>query len=95
MKQVFDDNGLRHLELEFLMDWFLDEDDERRRASDEIRELLLRAAGELDAHHIKVGNIPGVPAEIPQLTERVRRALRRGCRTTPTRRSSTSSCPST
>jgi sugar phosphate isomerase/epimerase len=71
LKQVFDDNGLRHLELEFLMDWFLDEDDERRRASDEIRELLLRAAGELDAHHVKVGNIPGVPAEIPQLTERV------------------------
>ena len=70
VKQVFDDNGLRHLELEFLMDWFLDEDDERRRASDETRELLLRAAGELDAHHIKVGNIPGVPAEIPQLTER-------------------------
>ena len=70
MKQVFDDNGLRHLELEFLMDWFLDEDDERRRASDEIRELLLHAAGELDAHHVKVGNIPGVPAEIPQLTER-------------------------
>ena len=70
MKQVFDDNGLRHLELEFLMDWFLDEDDERRRASDEIRELLLDAAGELDAHHIKVGNIPGTPAEIPQLTER-------------------------
>ena len=70
MKQVFDDNGLRHLELEFLMDWFLDEDDERRRASDEMRELLLRAAGELDAHHVKVGNIPGAPAEISQLTER-------------------------
>jgi sugar phosphate isomerase/epimerase len=70
MRRIFDDNGLRHIELEFLMDWFLDEDDERRRASDEIRELLLRAAGELEAHHVKVGNIPGVPAEIPQLTER-------------------------
>ena len=70
MKQAFDDNGLRHLELEFLMDWFLDEDDERRGASDQMRELLLRAAGELDAHHVKVGNIPGVPAEISQLTER-------------------------
>jgi sugar phosphate isomerase/epimerase len=70
MKQVFDDNGLRHLELEFLMDWFLDENDERRGASDQMRELLLRAAGELDAHHVKVGNIPGVPAEISQLTER-------------------------
>jgi sugar phosphate isomerase/epimerase len=70
LKQVFDDNGLRHLELEFLMDWFLDEDDERRRAADEIQELLFHAAGELDAHHIKVGNIPGIPAEISRLTER-------------------------
>ena len=24
MKKVFDDNGLRHLELEFIMDWFVD-----------------------------------------------------------------------
>jgi sugar phosphate isomerase/epimerase len=70
MKQVFDDNGLRHVELEFLMDWFLDEDDKRRRASDEIRELLLDAAGALGAHHVKVGNIPGTPAELSRLTER-------------------------
>ncbi len=70
MKDVFDSNGLRHLELEFLMDWFLDEGDERRRASDRIRRLLLDAAGELGAHHIKVGNIPGTPAELSQLTER-------------------------
>ncbi len=70
MKETFDDNGLRYLELEFLMDWFLDEDDERRQASDEIRELLFDAAGALDAHHIKVGNIPGTPCGIPQLTER-------------------------
>ena len=70
MKSIFDDNGLRHLELEFLMDWFLDEDDERRRASDTIRALLFEAAGVFDAHHIKVGNIPGTPAAISQLTER-------------------------
>ena len=70
MKEIFDDNGLRYLELEFLMDWFLDEDDERRQASDEIRELLFDAAGALDAHHIKVGNIPGTPCGLPQLTER-------------------------
>ena len=69
MKEAFDDSGLRYLELEFLMDWFLDEDDERRQASDEIRELLFDAAGALDAHHIKVGNIPGTPCGIPQLTE--------------------------
>jgi sugar phosphate isomerase/epimerase len=70
MKEVFDDNGLRHLELEFLMDWFLDPDDDRRSASDEIRELLFDAANALDAHHIKVGNIPGVAAELSKLTER-------------------------
>jgi sugar phosphate isomerase/epimerase len=70
MKKVFDDNGLRHLELEFIMDWFLDPGDPRREASDEIRELLIRAAAEFGAHHIKVGNIPGTPCELPQLTER-------------------------
>ena len=70
MKKVFDDNGLRHLELEFIMDWFLDPDDPRRQASDEIRELLIRAAAGLGAHHIKVGNIPGTPCGLAQLTER-------------------------
>jgi sugar phosphate isomerase/epimerase len=70
MKEVFDAHGLRRLELEFLMEWFLDEDDERRRASDEIRRLLFDAAAVLDAHHIKVGNIPGIPAELPLLCER-------------------------
>jgi sugar phosphate isomerase/epimerase len=70
MKQILDDNGLRHLELEFLWEWFLDPDDERRRASDERRKLLFDAAAALGAHHIKVGNIPGTPCEIPRLTER-------------------------
>jgi sugar phosphate isomerase/epimerase len=70
MRQIFDDNGLRYLELEFLMEWFLDPDDERRQAADRSRSLLFEAAAEFDAHHIKVGNIPGTPAPISQLTER-------------------------
>ena len=70
MKRIFDAAGLRYLELEFLMEWFLDPADERRAASDAIRELLLGAAGELGAHHIKVGNIPGTPCELSQVTER-------------------------
>jgi sugar phosphate isomerase/epimerase len=70
MKRAFDAAGLRYLELEFIMDWFLDPGDERRTASDAIRELLLAAAGELGAHHIKVGNIPGTPGELSQVTER-------------------------
>ncbi len=70
MKQVFDDSGLRYLELEFLMDWFLDADDERRPASDKMRALLFEAANVFDAHHVKVGNIPGVSCELSQVTER-------------------------
>ena len=70
MKTAFDDNELRYLELEFLMDWFVDPGDPRREASDEMRKLLFEAAAVFGAHHIKVGNIPGTPCELPQLAER-------------------------
>jgi sugar phosphate isomerase/epimerase len=70
IKQILDDNGLRHLELEFLNDWFLDEGEEGRRQSDETRKLLWDAAATLGAHHVKVGNIPGTPAELPTIAER-------------------------
>jgi sugar phosphate isomerase/epimerase len=67
MRQLLDDNGLRLYELEFLMDWFVDDDD--RPAADETRKLLFEAAAELDAHHIKAGNIPGKPCEMGRLKE--------------------------
>jgi sugar phosphate isomerase/epimerase len=70
MKKIVDDSGLRYVELEFINDWFLDEDDEARKASDATRRLLWDAAAALDAHHVKVGNIPGTPGEIPKITER-------------------------
>jgi sugar phosphate isomerase/epimerase len=70
MRKIFDESGLTYIELEFLMDWFLDPGSEERKASDEQRKLLLEAAAALDAHHVKVGNIPGTPCEIPRLTER-------------------------
>jgi sugar phosphate isomerase/epimerase len=70
MKAAFDDAGLEHLELEFLMDWFVDPGDERRTASDEQRRLLFEAAAVLEPHHIKVGNIPATPAPLEQVTER-------------------------
>jgi sugar phosphate isomerase/epimerase len=70
MKAIFDDAGLRHLELEFLMDWFVDPGDERRAASDAQRRLLFDAAVVLEPHHIKVGNIPATPAPLDQVTER-------------------------
>jgi sugar phosphate isomerase/epimerase len=69
IKELLDDHGIRHLELEFVMDWFLDPADERRRESDRIRALLWEAAAALDAHHVKVGNIPGAPCDLGWLTE--------------------------
>lgn len=54
MRRILDDNGMKHVELEFLTDWFLD--GERRRQSDERRRLLLEAAEALGARHIKVGD---------------------------------------
>jgi sugar phosphate isomerase/epimerase len=70
IRQLLDDNGLRYLELEFIGDWFLDPDDERRKASDERRAFLFEAASELPAHHIKVGNIVGSECKLPQIVER-------------------------
>jgi sugar phosphate isomerase/epimerase len=66
---LFDEYGLRHLELEFLWEWFIDEGDERRTQSDELRARLWAAAAALPAHHVKVGNIPGTPCEVGRLTE--------------------------
>lgn len=66
---VIDEYGMRHLELEFLGDWFLDPGDERRRTADRTRELVFAAAEVLPAHHIKVGNLAGTPCELPRLVE--------------------------
>ena len=66
---LLDEYGLRHLELEFLWEWFLDPEDERRRQSDQLRALLWEAAAALPAHHVKVGNIPGTPCDVGRLTE--------------------------
>jgi sugar phosphate isomerase/epimerase len=69
MRRILDDNGIRCYELEFLMDWFVGEGEDARRQSDRMRELLFDAGNELDAHHIKAGNIPGTPCEMPRLKE--------------------------
>jgi sugar phosphate isomerase/epimerase len=70
VKLLLDDNGLECLELECLVDWFLDPGDELRRASDRNRELLFDAAAALAAHHVKVANIFGRPCELLLLKER-------------------------
>jgi sugar phosphate isomerase/epimerase len=70
MKKLMDDNGLVYLELEFIWGFFEDEGTDGRKESDELRKLLLDAAAALGAHHVKVGNIPGVPCELPKLMDR-------------------------
>ena len=70
VRGLFDEYGLDQLELEFLGDWFLDPDDERRQASDERRAFLFGAATELPAHHIKVGNITGTECDLERIVER-------------------------
>jgi sugar phosphate isomerase/epimerase len=69
MRQIFDDHGLKHLELEFIMDFFMEEGSDARRESDRLRKLLFDTAAAMDAHHIKVGNIPGNECELDKVTE--------------------------
>lgn len=59
MKQILDANGIKHIELEFLVDWY--QTGERRRQSDKVRRELLDAAQALGARSIKVG--PGIGEE--------------------------------
>jgi len=53
IRAILDDNGLRYLEFEVLLDWFAD--GERRAASDADRAFLLDAAQKLGAYQVKVG----------------------------------------
>jgi sugar phosphate isomerase/epimerase len=69
MKAIFDDAGLDYLQVEFLADFFVDPGDPAREESDKRRRLLFDTAAVFDAHHIKVGNIPGTPCELGRLTE--------------------------
>jgi sugar phosphate isomerase/epimerase len=52
IKSMLKHNGMMHVELEFLVDWFAD--GARRQASDAIRRDLFEAAAILNARHIKV-----------------------------------------
>ncbi len=54
MKRILDDNGMRHVELEFITDWFLD--GERKKKSDKTKRMLMTAAEALGARHIKIGD---------------------------------------
>jgi sugar phosphate isomerase/epimerase len=60
IRSLLDDNGLVHVELELLTDWWAD--GPRRRLSDVVRRELLEAAGALGARHVKVApDVSGEP----------------------------------
>ncbi|MGH9523921.1 MAG: sugar phosphate isomerase/epimerase family protein [Terriglobales bacterium] len=67
MRLILSDNGIVHVEVEWLLDWFCT--GARRDASDKIRALLLDAAEALGARHIKIGDLGNDCAEVPKMTE--------------------------
>src|SRR5215469_13724889 len=67
MKQILDSNGLKHVEIEFLGDWFCD--GEEKRESDVRKKMLMEAAEALEAHHIKVGDFFKKKTPMPKLIE--------------------------
>ena len=67
MKQILDDNGMKHVEVEFLTDWFVD--GERKKQSDVRKKKLLTAAEGLQAKLVKVGDFSGTKCPMPRLIE--------------------------
>jgi sugar phosphate isomerase/epimerase len=69
MRRILDDNGMQYVEIEFLVDWFIEPGDPRRVASDERRKLLFEAAEGLRGRHIKVGDFYRSPCPMPRLID--------------------------
>lgn len=67
MKRILDDHGMKHLELEFLRDWFVGDD--RKKRSDIEKKKLFEAAQALGARHVKVGDFAQTRTPMPQLIE--------------------------
>lgn len=67
MKMILDDNGMKYLELEFLVDWFVGGG--RKAESDTRKKRLLEASAALNAKHIKIGDFYNVPCSVPQASE--------------------------
>lgn len=71
LRAILNDNGLIHLEVEALGDWW--REGEVRRQSDIVRRDLLEAAAQLGARHVKVYG--AIPAESPQSVDVLRAAF--------------------
>jgi sugar phosphate isomerase/epimerase len=69
MKSILDDNGIVHLELEFLFDWFHPQGSPQKAVSDAEKAKLLEAAEALGARHLKVGDFVNQQVEMDQVAE--------------------------
>lgn len=67
VKMILDDNGMHHVELEFLTDWFLD--GARKAESDSRKRRLLEASAALQAKHVKIGDFYNTACPMPRLIE--------------------------
>ena len=68
MKRMLDDNGIKHVEVEFLGDWF--KSGTAKTASDKVRKQLLVAAAELGARNVKcAGEMFTDNIDIARMTE--------------------------
>jgi sugar phosphate isomerase/epimerase len=67
MKRILDDNGIKHIELEFINDWFLD--GARKAESDSRKKRLFEASEILHAKHIKVGDFYNSSCPMPHIIE--------------------------
>ena len=67
MKSILDDNGIQYLELEFLTDWFVD--DEKKAESDKLKRKLFEASAALNAKHVKIGDFQNTPCPMPRIIE--------------------------
>lgn len=80
MKRLFDDNGMKHIEIEFLGDWFTT--GEAKKASDKVRGDLMEAAVALGARDMKIApemwteacDIPKMTAAFVEVCEHAKKA---------------------
>lgn len=67
-RTILNDYGIDYIEVEFLLDWFVD--GERKKQSDVMRDFLLDAAEGLQADHIKVGDFFRHACPLDKMSER-------------------------
>ena len=86
MKQIFDDHGLKYLELEFLNDWFFAAGDERAPAPTTPRSCSSTPPPRSAPTTSRSATSPGTPAELAQAHRGASRELCAGRRASTTAR---------